>query len=1295
MASGGKKQIAQIVYRVLSDEDILRLSVVEVTNHGLFASNGTPKPHGLFDARMGSIRADVRCQSCRMTIIDCPGHYGYIRLAHPIYHPLFVHTVVKLLRSFCYVCAQPLATPKSSAEHETPEARFEAFYATARGRDCCAGCDVMKRTYSIHNCMIKADGATYVEARDVRLFLLQIDPALLRAVGLTVPVQALINDFVLVPPPCTRPVLIVNAVRSSSDDITMRLVDVLKITKRLIGISAPLQRLVLTAEIQYIMSVMCLGDSGPGRLKRPAFNSGEVLTAARAARFGKSHAMIAARGTVQSIHRRLVGKTGLLRGSLLGKRTNMNARTVATMLCGHPIDVVGVPRWMAAVLTKPERVYGRNLSVCTRLLRAGETSHVETDGVTILVDATNRHTIQLLPGDVVHRNLRDGDHVIVGRQPTVRKHSLLALRVCLVSGTTVRVNTAVTGVLGLDFDGDELNIAVMTGLEADAELVSIMHLEGQMLSAQTNASCFNLIQNSILAVWQLSGPVHGVDAAMYATLIGELGLADPPALSHLGLAILSRTLPPALCARCLHIVDGAFAPETPRIDKSGLRRLTHHIAFYVSPRAALDFMERVQRLASKYHSLIGATVGITDCMLTGAAQRHAETLLGRVVDEMARAEPVLDAVALTQVSSRLMAASAARLAMRDTSGCLLDMASSGSKGAIGNLVHISTVVGQQFVGGEPIAPLGSPAERGFVRHSYVSGLTMQEAFGHLVAARDGVPHTSVTTATTGYAWRKLSQALISAQVAYDRTVRYADGRIISLRYGGDGYDGARVLPGALPFDIVDLWDATGSGAPGGPPVDGAALTAAIERVRAAVDPLTDDGALVRHLLARLPTLQLSAHQLERCVAAAIERIERAVVEPGEMVGVLAGTMLGEPMQQMTLDSFHHAGAADAGADSGIGMLLDLINLRLKLPEFRTTYCQPTVLTRATHLTDLAAVAVRVVADVPDDSNRFQYFRSIRITSPRRLFVDVAPRRAGLSGAAIWRQLTRVNSAVAAACDTYVYPREDEGEQWLMLVLGSKATLTQIRALAELVSGCVVSGVAGLGRYVESVGNCHVHAGDAMLEVLAHGVHSAYSDSIATVYALLGIVGLEAYLFRRIRAIYKQSGVTVDPRHIRLLVDFMCFDGASPASLTRHSFNRTAGNTMTRASFEETSRHLAIAAAHHYDEAEPISSVNDAIVVGHTVRGGTHAFDLVSPPRPDATAATVPLVPRLRAPQPPMFSLVLDTECVLVVGHQRRGTDTTADPSLRGFTPFVGAHTTMYCPETGRMNMQALRRLCRL
>ena len=54
-------------------------------------------------------------------------------------------------------------------------------------------------------------------------------------------------------------------------------------------------------------------------------------------------------------------------------------------------------------------------------------------------------------GDTIERPLQNGDHVVINRQPTLHKMSMMAHRVVVMKGKTFRLNLSVTTPYNADF----------------------------------------------------------------------------------------------------------------------------------------------------------------------------------------------------------------------------------------------------------------------------------------------------------------------------------------------------------------------------------------------------------------------------------------------------------------------------------------------------------------------------------------------------------------------------------------------------------------------------------------------------------------------------------------------------------------------------------------------------------------------------------------------------------------------------------------------------------------------------
>lgn len=99
--------VESVQFGIDSPDEIRSRGVVSVTNHRLYEKH-RPAKDGLFDLRMGPTNREFNCETCGEGLRECPGHFGYIDLAVPVYHPLFMTTVCKILNCVCIHCSSLL-----------------------------------------------------------------------------------------------------------------------------------------------------------------------------------------------------------------------------------------------------------------------------------------------------------------------------------------------------------------------------------------------------------------------------------------------------------------------------------------------------------------------------------------------------------------------------------------------------------------------------------------------------------------------------------------------------------------------------------------------------------------------------------------------------------------------------------------------------------------------------------------------------------------------------------------------------------------------------------------------------------------------------------------------------------------------------------------------------------------------------------------------------------------------------------------------------------------------------------
>lgn len=95
--------------------------------------NGEPKEGGLADLRLGSSDRFVVCTTDGMDREEgCPGYFGHIELATPLYHIGFVRTVLKVLRCVGYHSSKLLLDPSNPKDAAVLGMLGKTFMGPAR-----------------------------------------------------------------------------------------------------------------------------------------------------------------------------------------------------------------------------------------------------------------------------------------------------------------------------------------------------------------------------------------------------------------------------------------------------------------------------------------------------------------------------------------------------------------------------------------------------------------------------------------------------------------------------------------------------------------------------------------------------------------------------------------------------------------------------------------------------------------------------------------------------------------------------------------------------------------------------------------------------------------------------------------------------------------------------------------------------------------------------------------------------------------------------------------------------------
>ncbi|BAT90660.1 hypothetical protein VIGAN_06193600 [Vigna angularis var. angularis] len=553
MEDAGPRKIKNMMFSTLSDSDISKLGEVQVWKGSYYDSFKKPIHGGLLDPRMGPANKSLGCATCHGNFHDCPGHYGYLNLALPVFNVGYLSSIVEILKCICKGCARILLDEDTRKKHlkkmrSTKKSELDKidFVKVHVIKDCskvvnCPRCgyingSVKKLPASLtimHDCskcnnnIVEELESTLSRIKDSRattnvsnrilnpfqvlsLFkkILDEDCELLYVAERP---EKLIITNIIVPPIAIRPSVVMDESLSNENDITERL-------KNIIQANA-----VLRQELQESsVSSKLLDGWDILQMEVAQFINSEVRGIPFYMQSTKQLA-----GFVQ----RLKGKHGRFRGNLSGKRVEYTGRTVISPDPNLKISEVAIPILMAHILTYPERVTHHNIHKLRQCVRNGPDKYpgarmLRRDGGhswSLKVLCRKRAADELRIGDIVDRHLEDGDIVLFNRQPSLHRMSIMCHRARIMPWRTLRFNESVCNPYNADFDGDEMNLHVPQTEEARTEAILLMGVQNNLCTPKNGEILVASTQDFLTSSFLITRKDTFYDRSVFTNICSYLG----------------------------------------------------------------------------------------------------------------------------------------------------------------------------------------------------------------------------------------------------------------------------------------------------------------------------------------------------------------------------------------------------------------------------------------------------------------------------------------------------------------------------------------------------------------------------------------------------------------------------------------------------------------------------------------------------------------------------------------------------------------------------------------------------
>jgi DNA-directed RNA polymerase subunit A' len=1258
MMEESAKILGGIKFTVWSPTEVRKFSVAEITAPETYDEDGMPVQGGLMDNRLGTLEPGQKCATCGNTSAKCPGHFGHIELAEPVLHIAFVDDIHKLLLISCRSCNRIKLEPEELTRYKQIR-DTKAAYAVITLENIKD--EIIERSKKVKVCphcakeqydLIFTKPTIFVEKTDAgenRLLPITIRERLshipdddLTLLGYD-PKTARPEWFVLqvlpVPPVTVRPSIILETGIRSEDDLTHKLVDIIRVNQRLkeskeAG-TPPLIVQDLVDLLQY--HVTTYFDNEVSGIPQAHHRSGRPL---------------------KTLTQRLKGKEGRFRGSLSGKRVDFSSRTVISPDPNLRISDVGVPTDVAKKLTIPETVSQWNIERLKELVMNGPNTYpganyiIRPDGVKIRLDyVTDRKAIadSLAPAYLVERHLADGDIVIFNRQPSLHRMSIMAHGVKVLPYRTFRLHPAVCPPYNADFDGDEMNLHVPQSEEARAEASLLMRVQDQLISPRYGGPIIGGIRDFITGAFLLTRDDSTLTKDEFANLAmigGYEGSLPEPAVTkdgqklYAGRQLFSLFLPKDFNfiitskwnkaakgeGKDVVIKNGELISGV--IDKASIGAeepdsVLHRIAKDYGMDAARKFLDSILTMLKTYITHRGFTYGYSDLWLTPETRQEISDIIQKTYEKVYEliqqyndgtlpltrglaAEEALELYVVNELSrARDRAGRTADRAFPDENSGVI-MASTGARGSTLNIGQMTAALGQQSIRGKRIMKGyhnralshfkpndANPDAKGFVKSNYRDGLSPLEFFFHAMGGREGLVDTAVRTQQSGYMQRRLINALEHLKIEYDQTVRDPHGNIVQYLYGEDGIDPAKSDHGDA-VNISRLIEAESIADEG--------RKATEEVIKGIVAKYVENlnPRLKSNLEKALLENRLSKEGVDKVMKKVLNLVNRALAEPGEAVGVVAAQSIGEPGTQMTLRTFHFAGVKERNVTLGLPRLIELVDARKKpvTPTMDIYLDEHHKVSREKALEVAREILFTQIGDLIDNADTDYsgvltfHLSEAKLAERGCSFADVQEVLEGTK-----KKFTIKPNENKLLIKVTV---PDEPDAQTLLTLKSKLLNTRVKGVPDIERVTIVKQD---DEWVIQT------AGSNLAKVVAvEGIDLTRitTNNVYEIWQTLGIEAARTALIKEVTNTLEEQGLEVDSRHIMLVADLMTSKGYLQ-QIGRHGIAGTKTSVLARAAFEITVPTIARAALE--GQIETLKGVTENVIVGATVPVGTGMVDL--------------------------------------------------------------------------------------
>ncbi|XVF82275.1 hypothetical protein PTKIN_Ptkin16aG0032900 [Pterospermum kingtungense] len=505
-----------------------------------------------------------------------------------------------------------------------------------------------------------------------------------------------------------------------------------------------------------------------------------------------------------------------MRTLFIRKGSGFSSRSVITGDPYKKVNEIGIPSEIAQRITFEERVNEHNIRYLQNLVD-NKLCLTYRDGSSTfsLREGSKGHTL-LRTGQVVHRRIMDGDIVFINRPPTTHKHSLQALSVYVHDDHTVKINPLICGPLSADFDGDCIHLFYPQSLAAKAEVLELFSVEKQLLSSHSGKLNLQLATDSLLSLRvMLQTFLFKKSDAQQLSMFLSSPLPRPAFLKGncsapcwTAFQILQTAFPACLdCSGDRYFIgksDILKADFNRDLMQSFINEVVASIFFEKGPKEVLNFFDSLQPLLMENIFAEGFSVSLEDFSVSREVTKNIHKDIQVISPLLYQLRLTYNELVELQMENHIRLAKAPVADFILKSSALGDLIDSKSDSAVNKVVQqigflglqlsdkgkfysktLVEEVAYQFQSIYPSNAVDYPsAEFGLIKNCFFNGLDPYEGMVHSIATREVMVRSTRGLSEPGTLFKNLMAILRDVVICYDGTVRnICSNSVIQFQYG--------------------------------------------------------------------------------------------------------------------------------------------------------------------------------------------------------------------------------------------------------------------------------------------------------------------------------------------------------------------------------------------------------------------------------------------------------------------------------------------------------------------------------